>query len=86
MVMDVSFLSGRYKRSILDCLICDTVTTLAYPWIRNDARSLDLNNFLDEFDGANAYAGGCRVHPLQDIRFDRRHGLPGIRFRRDSLL
>ncbi len=59
---------------------------LSYSWVCNDTGGLDLDNLLDELDSTDAYTGRSRVHPLQDIGFDRGHGLPGIRFGRDSLL
>lgn len=58
----------------------------AYPWIRNDSGSLDLDDLLNEFDGTDANARGGSIHPFQNVGFDRSHALPGICFRTDCLL
>lgn len=48
----------------------------AHAWVRDEARSLRLDDALDELDATNAYAGRGGVHAAEDIGFDLGHFLP----------
>ena len=61
-------------------------TVFSYPWIRNDARRLYLDNLLRELDGADPYIYRSRVHAFQYARLDHAHRIPGVCFGSNGLL